>query len=125
MSPEEIPESPPSPAGEPLSWGSRVLRTSDGCYGAVADCDAERRMIIQWDGAVVPESHHYARKELAEPAFLVFPAVTHCSGCGDIVDDDEIEDSYTTCCNEGACSSCAAVNGMYQCGTQAPPAAGA
>ncbi|QDN54053.1 hypothetical protein [Streptomyces sp. S1D4-20] len=117
-----LPEQPPATEGEPLPWGSRVLCTSDARHGTVTGYGTERRMIIQWDGAVVPQPHHYTRDELTTPKFLVFPAVTHCSGCGHIVDDDEIEDSYTTCCNEGACSLCAAVNGVYRCGTEVPAA---
>lgn len=115
-----VPAAAPVNAAPALSWGSRVLRTSDGRYGTVTGYDAELRMIIQWDRAVVPEPHHYTRDELTAPGFQVFPAVTHCSGCGHVVDDDEIEDSYTTCCNEGACGPCAAVNGAYRCGTEAP-----
>lgn len=106
----------------PLPWGSRVLRASDGRHGTVTGYGADLRMIITWDRAVVPEPRHYTRAELTAPAFQVFPAVTHCSGCGHVVDDDEIEDSYTTCCNEGACGGCAAVNGVYRCGTEAPAA---
>ncbi|MFE0063262.1 hypothetical protein [Streptomyces sp. NPDC059003] len=111
----------PAPFCPPtLPWYSRVRRASDGRFGTVTGYDPERRTIIKWDGAVVPDPHHYTNDELATPAFQVSPAVTHCSGCGHIVDDDEIEDSYTTCCNEGACSGCAAVNGVYTCGTKAP-----
>ncbi|MFF8786925.1 hypothetical protein [Streptomyces sp. NPDC015125] len=117
-----LPEHPPVLEGQPLPWKSRVLRTSDGRHGTVTGYDTERRMIIQWDNAAVPEPHHYTQAELMAPGFQVFPAVTHCSGCGHIVEDAEIEDSYTTCCNEGACSSCAAVNGVYGCGTEAPAA---
>ncbi|MFE0058734.1 hypothetical protein [Streptomyces sp. NPDC059003] len=103
-----------------LPWYSRVLRTSDGRYGNVTGYGTDLRMIITWDRALLPDPRHYALAELTAPDFEVFPAVTHCSDCGHIVDDDEIEDSYTTCCNEGACSLCAAVNGEYQCGTPVP-----
>ncbi|MFC9280916.1 hypothetical protein [Streptomyces collinus] len=102
-----------------LPWHTRVQRASDGRFGTVVNYDAELRMLIQWDRAVVPERHPYTLDELTGPDFQVFTAVTHCSGCGCVVDDDEIEDSYTTCCNEGACSGCAAVNGVYACGTPA------
>jgi hypothetical protein len=103
-----------------LPWWSRVLRTSDGRLGTITGYGAEHRMIITWDRAIDPDPRHRTIDELAGPAFQVFAAVTHCSGCGHVVDDDEIEDSYTTCCNEGACGGCAAVNGTYQCGTEAP-----
>ncbi|MEV6421884.1 hypothetical protein [Streptomyces sp. NPDC051662] len=103
-----------------LPWGSRVLRTSDGRYGTVIDYDAELRMFIQWDRGVVPQPRPYTRDELTVPRFQVFPAVTHCSDCGYTVDDHEVEDGYTTCCNEGACGPCAAVDGVYRCGTEVP-----
>ncbi|QFG13310.1 hypothetical protein SEA_GILGAMESH_118 [Streptomyces phage Gilgamesh] len=102
-----------------LPWNTRVLRASDGRFGTVTNYDAELRMIITWDRAIVPERHPYTLDELTGSDFQVFAAVTHCSGCGYVVDDDEIEDSYTTCCNEPACSGCAAVNGTYACGTEA------
>jgi hypothetical protein len=104
----------------PLPFGSRILRASDGRFGTVTNYGADLRMIITWDRAIDPDPRHYAPDELTTYAFTVFPAVTHCSGCGHVVNDDEIDDSYTTCCNEGACSGCALVNGTYRCGTEAP-----
>ncbi|MFD9190321.1 hypothetical protein ACFWCA_19085 [Streptomyces phaeochromogenes] len=103
-----------------LPWGSRVLRASDGRLGTITGYSTGHRMIITWDRAIKPDPFHRTIDELTGPAFQVFPAVDHCSGCGEIVNDDEVEDSYTKCCNEGACSGCAAVNGVYTCGTEAP-----
>ncbi|MFF4408419.1 hypothetical protein ACFY1P_29250 [Streptomyces sp. NPDC001407] len=103
-----------------LPWGSRVLRPSDGRYGTVIAYDSGLRMAIQWDRAFIPESRHYSLDELTALCFQAFPAVTHCSDCGYTVADDEIDDGYTACCNEGACGPCPAVNGAYQCGTEAP-----
>ena len=117
-----LPGVAPSAVTPALPWGSRVRRTSDDRCGTVISYDAEFRMVIRWDDAAFPDRHAYTRDELATSDFQVFPAVTHCSGCGDTVGDEEIEDGYTTCCNEGACGPCAAVNGLYQCGTVAPDA---
>ncbi|MFI7089478.1 hypothetical protein ACIBUR_38570 [Streptomyces anulatus] len=105
-----------------LPWGSRVLRTSDSRYGTVTDFHDERRMALTWDGAVLPDPRPHTLDELTAPRFYVFPAVTHCSGCGETVDDCEIEvdDGYTTCCNKGACGPCAPVDGIFHCGTAAP-----
>ncbi|MFD3309408.1 hypothetical protein [Streptomyces sp. NPDC058656] len=103
-----------------LPWRSRVRRTSDGRFGTITDFSGDDRMVIKWDRAVFPDPFHRTTAELMGPAYQVFPAVDHCSGCGEIVRDDDVEDSYTTCCNEGACSGCAAVNGVYTCGTEAP-----
>ncbi|MEV4500904.1 hypothetical protein [Streptomyces klenkii] len=107
-------------AAPALPWGSRVLRSSDGRYGDVVAYDTDLRMIIRWDRAFIPDAHPYTLDELTAPHFRVFPAVRHCSDCGYTVTDDEVEDSYTTCCNEGACSPCPAINGVYRCGTEAP-----
>ncbi|MFE7072637.1 hypothetical protein ACFU96_21400 [Streptomyces sp. NPDC057620] len=103
-----------------LPGRSRVRRTSDGRFGTITDFSGDDRMVITWDRAVFPDPFHRTTAELMGPAYQVFPAVDHCSGCGEIVRDDDVEDSYTTCCNEGACSGCAAVNGVYACGTKAP-----
>ncbi|MGX1907703.1 hypothetical protein ACWIID_02385 [Streptomyces phaeochromogenes] len=103
-----------------LPWGSRVRRASDGRLGTITDFSGNDRMVIKWDRAVFIDPFHRSTAELMGPAYQVFPAVDHCSGCGEIVRDDDVEDSYTTCCNEGACSGCAAVNGVYTCGTEAP-----
>lgn len=114
-----------SPASTPLPWGTRVQRSSDGRFGTITAYDAALRMAITWDGAIIPERHTYSPEDLAGSDFEVFAAVTHCSGCGEVVDpfsEEDVEDSYTTCCNEGACGPCAAVNGVYACGTEAVPA---
>ncbi|MFZ3557125.1 hypothetical protein [Streptomyces sp. BH055] len=105
-----------------LPWNSRIQRTSDNRFGTVVSTsfDSEVGLIIKWDRAIYADRHPYTRGELTEPKFRVFPAVRHCTGCGHPVDDFEVEDSYTTCCNEGVCGGCALVNGTYTCGTEAP-----
>ncbi|MFB8120593.1 hypothetical protein ACFQ6U_14135 [Streptomyces sp. NPDC056465] len=106
-----------------LPWNTRVRRLSDGRFGTVSEHDAELRILIKWDRASFVERHPYTPEELFGPDFLVFPAVTHCSECGHIVGDggeDDVEDGYTTCCNEPACGPCAPVDGIFTCGIQDP-----
>ncbi|MFD9047755.1 hypothetical protein [Streptomyces zaomyceticus] len=101
-----------------LPWGTRVQRNSDGRLGTVTG-HGDRGSLMTWDRAVRPEGRQYARDELTDPDYQVFLPVQHCSDCGHLIDDDEIDDGYTGCCNEGACT-CAAVDGIYQCGTEQP-----
>ncbi|MFJ5037972.1 hypothetical protein [Streptomyces parvulus] len=113
-----------APVSDPPPWGTRIQRASDGRFGTLTAYDAALRATITWDGAIIPERHTYSQEDLAGPDFEVFTAVTHCSDCGEVVDpssEDDVEDGYTTCCNEGACGPCAAVNGVYACGTEATP----
>ncbi|MER7952014.1 hypothetical protein ABTY59_31950 [Streptomyces sp. NPDC096079] len=101
-----------------LPWSTRVQRNADGRFGTVT-AYGDRGNVITWDRARRPEGRQYTRHELVEPDYRVFLPVQHCTGCGHLVDHDDVHDGYTYCCNEPTCT-CAAVGGTYQCGMEQP-----